>query len=120
VRSSGVNGNKNLLLKLYQHLYAEYAEMKDGGMNDMVEEALVLDIDVIEYEHRKQIEKIIHELTKEKDSIISEKDNIISEKDNVISEKDRIISAYRLLAKNTPVESIIKETGLSREAIESL
>jgi len=93
---------KSLLLKLYQYLYSEYAEMEDEGMNDMVEDALVLDIDVIEYEHKKELE------------------SVIKEKNGIINEKDRIISAYKLLSKGISVEDIMVRTGLSREQIESL
>lgn len=100
---------KSLLLKLYRYVYADYEETKNGGINDMVEDALVLDIDIIEHEHQMKMKKLRDEL-----------ENIISEKDAALSEKDRIILAYRLLTKNVPIESIEKQTGLSQEEIKAL
>ena len=75
----------------------------------MVEDALVLDIDIIEHEHQMKMKKLRDEL-----------ENIISEKDAALSKKDRIILAYRLLTKNVPIESIEKQTGLSQEEIKAL
>ena len=114
---------KSLLLKLYRHIYADYEETKNGGINDMVEDALILDIDIIEYEHRKNMKKLRDELEnviKEKETALSEKDAALSEKDAALSEKDRIIQAYRLLSRNVPIDDIIKQTGLSQSDIEAL
>lgn len=62
---------KQITLQLYRHLYKDYKELEKAGVNDMVEDAMVLDIDIIEYEHQKEIEKITKELTEEKDGIIN-------------------------------------------------
>lgn len=48
--------------KLYDHLYAHYSEMEE--LNEMTDESLMLDIDIIEKEHEKELE--------EKDRIIAE------------------------------------------------
>ena len=89
----------------------------------MVEDALVLDIDIIEHEHQMKMKKLRDELENiisKKDAALSEKDAALSEKDAALSEKDRIILAYRLLTKNVPIESIEKQTGLSQEEIKAL
>ena len=114
---------KSLLLKLYRYVYADYEETKNGGINDMVEDALVLDIDIIEHEHQMKMKKLRDELENiisKKDAALSEKDAALSEKDAALSEKDRIILAYRLLTKNVPIESIEKQTGLNQEEIKAL
>ena len=48
---------RRLIRKLYGHLYAHYEELAEGGLNDMMEEALVLDIDIIEDEITKRVTK---------------------------------------------------------------
>ena len=103
---------KSLLLKLYRHIYADYEETKNGGINDMVEDALILELENVIKEKETAIS--------EKDAALSEKDAALSEKDAALSEKDRIIQAYRLLSRNVPIDDIIKQTGLSQSDIEAL
>ena len=57
---------RRLIRKLYGHLYAHYKELAEGGLNDMMEEALVLDIDIIEDEITKRVTKqVTEEVTEE-------------------------------------------------------
>ena len=57
---------RRLIRKLYGHLYAHYEELAEGGLNDMMEEALVLDIDIIEDEITKRVTKqVTEEVTEE-------------------------------------------------------
>ncbi len=57
----------------------------------MVEEALILDIDVIEMEHRKELKR----LEEKKDAELREKDKLIQELKNQL--KDFELSAQRNL-----------------------
>lgn len=93
---------RSLLLKLYRHVYSDFKEMEEDGMNDMIEEALILDIDVIEHEHRKQMKAQKDEYTQK------------------LIEKDLIIKAYKLLAQGVSVEEISAATGLTPEEISNL
>ena len=43
------------LQKLYQHLYANYKEFEDGGLNAMMEDGLVLETDILEAEITKRV-----------------------------------------------------------------
>lgn len=54
---------KQITLQLYRYLYKGFKELEKAGVNDMVEDAMVLDIDIIEYEHKKEIEKVTAEVT---------------------------------------------------------
>jgi len=60
---------KRLVSQLYQHIYGEYEELEKAGVNEMVEEALILDIDIIEYEHKKELERV----RKETELMLNEK-----------------------------------------------
>jgi hypothetical protein len=53
----------------------------------MTDESLMLDIDIIEKEHEKELAKVIAE----KDTAISEKDNALAQ----ITEKDREIALLK-------------------------
>ena len=55
---------KRLTHQLYRHIYAHYHEME--GLNVITDESLILDIDIIEMRHEKEIA--------EKDAALSEKD----------------------------------------------
>lgn len=56
---------KRLVSQLYQHIYGEYEELEKAGVNEMVEEALILDIDIIEWEHKKELERERERVRKE-------------------------------------------------------
>lgn len=55
---------KRLTHKLYEHIYSNYKEME--ALNDMTDESLMLDIDIIEKCHERELA--------EKDKLIADKD----------------------------------------------
>ena len=55
--------------KLYNHLYARYKEFVEGGLNDMIQDELVLETDIIIAENTK---KVREELKLETDLLIEE------------------------------------------------
>ena len=102
---------KRITLQLYHHIYAKYDEMEKAGVNQMAEEALILDIDIIELEHKKELKR----LAAEKDTIISEKDNTILEKDNTI----RNLVA-QLQKAGIPEDQILAATNLTKEELQRM
>ena len=66
---------KRITWQLYRYIYEKYEELGEAGIHEMVEEAMILDLDYIEAEHRKEIKSII----REKDDVIQEKDDVIQE-----------------------------------------
>ena len=112
---SDANMLREFLLKLYNHLYADYNECKEGGVNEMVEDEIIFQTDVIIAE---TTEKVTKEVTESVTKAVTQKLNDKYSKE--LAEKDRIIKAYQLLAKHTPVDQIAKETGLSPEEIHKL
>ena len=76
---------KRLTHKLYEHIYSHYEEMEE--LNEMTDESLMLDIDIIEKEHEKELA--------EKDKEIAEKDKFIAEKDKSIAEKNKTITELK-------------------------
>ncbi len=56
----------DLIHKLYDHLYSHYTEFIEGGLNDMMEDGLILETDIIEAELTKKITKrVTDEVTKQ-------------------------------------------------------
>lgn len=49
---------KRITLQLYRHIYEKYDEIERAGVNQFVEEALILDIDVIEAEQLKRLNEL--------------------------------------------------------------
>lgn len=93
---------RRLLVKLYNHLYADYAECEEGGLNAMIDDELILDIDLVTDEITEKFEK---ELDASRAAIDYQR---------------RVIQAYRLRARNVPDEQIMIETGLSEEEMNEL
>ena len=80
-----------MALLLYHHLYDQYEEMEREGVNIMAEEALILDIDIIEHQYEKTIQAI---------------------------QKEQF--ALKLMLKGFSDEEIQKETGFSLEELKAL
>ncbi|NCB94664.1 MAG: hypothetical protein EOM40_19255 [Clostridia bacterium] len=62
------NRLRNLIAQLYRYLYADYEECQKVGINEMVEEGLVLEMDIIEDRHRKELQQREREVA-ERESI---------------------------------------------------
>ena len=97
---------KRLTQRLYEHIYAHYTELE--ALTEMTDEALILDIDILEYKYEKlfaeadaKFAKLDAEFTAKKKEIaeieyeLAEKNNEIAEKDNEIAEKDNEIARLK-------------------------
>lgn len=96
---------KNMTLQLYHHIYDRYQEVDDEGVSKAVEDALILDIDVIEMEHK---------------IALREKQKEIDEKQKVIDEKTLQTEALKLIIKGLSPEEAARRLNLSPERIEKL
>lgn len=96
---------RRMTLQLYQHIYQGYEEMEESGMNEIAEEALVLDIDIIEHEHKKQIEA---------------KDRELRAEEQKVETQIRINLALKLLLKGQPDSQITEATGLTQDELNCL
>ncbi len=74
---------------VYQHIYSHYEEME--ALNEMTDESLILDIDIIDMAHEKELKKLEEKLTEK----LTEKDNVIAEKDNVIAAQEQELALLR-------------------------
>lgn len=64
ITSADANKLRSLIQKLYNHLYSHYEEFIEGGLNDMMEDGLVLEADILEAELTKKItERVTLEIT---------------------------------------------------------
>ena len=66
ITSADANKLRGLIQKLYNHLYSHYKEFIEGGLNDMMEDGLVLEADILEAELTEKITKrVTEQVTKE-------------------------------------------------------
>ena len=89
---------KQITLQLYRHLYKDYKELEKAGVNDMVDDAMVLDIDIIEYEHQKEIETISKELTEKITEEVTKE--VTKEKDGIINKLAAKLSNRQILMRS--------------------
>ena len=66
---------RRLTHKLYEHIYSHYEEMED--LNDMTDESLMLDIDIIEKEHEKELAEKDKEIARSHEEIALLKQQIL-------------------------------------------
>lgn len=125
---------RRLLVKLYNHLYADYAECEEGGLNAMIDDELILDIDLVTDEITERVtkevteqvteqvtERVTEQVTKQVTDEITEKfEKELEASRAAIDYQKRVIQAYRLRARNVPDEQIMIETGLSSEEMREL
>lgn len=103
---------KNMTLQLYHHIYDRYQEVSDEGVSEAVEEALILDIDVIEMEHKKEL--------REKEQKIEQKEKEIEEKQKEAEEKGEEVKVLKLLLKGKSPKEAARELNISLEKIEKM
>ncbi len=66
ITSADANKLRSLIQKLYNHLYSHYEEFIEGGLNDMMEEGLILEADILEAELTEKITKrVTQQVTRE-------------------------------------------------------
>lgn len=91
---------------LFHHIYDRYPEVAEKGVDDEVDDALILEIDIVEQEITQRVTK---EVTKEVTEEVTKK---------VTAQKNAEILAIKLLVKGKTTEEILKQTGLSLAEIE--
>ena len=63
---------KRLTHKLYNHIYSHYQELEE--LNEMTDESLMLDIDIIEKEHEKELATKLAQKASEYEAALYQKD----------------------------------------------
>ena len=107
---------KRMTQQLYRHIYEKYDEMEEGGINQMVEEALILDVDIIEYELKKKITKevtdrVTQEVTEEVTREVTDK----FEKERRKKDAAIISLAEKLRSMNVPEDEIMEAAQMTKE-----
>lgn len=102
---------RELLMKLYDHLYADYKECEEGGINAMVDDELILQVDIL-------TDEITRRVTKEVTATVTAEMSKRYEKE--LDSQRKIIQAYKLLRQQIPVSQIAAQTGLTEDEIDQL
>lgn len=84
ITSADANKLRGLIQKLYNHLYSHYKEFIEGGLNDMMEDGLVLEADILEAELTEKITKrVTEQVTKElTEQMILQEDERVNQVEN--------------------------------------
>ena len=104
---------RRLSRKLYGHLYAHYEELAEGGLNDMMEEALVLDIDIIEDEITKRVTKqVTAQVTEEVTA------QVTAEVTEEVTKRNKEDTIKKLYSKLKDAKQVSELLDLPMEAVE--
>lgn len=96
---------RRLVRKLYEHLYAHYEELAEGGLNDIMDESLILDIDIIEAEITK---RVTEEVTEEVTAKVTEE----------VTKRNREDTIKKLYSKLKDVKQVSALLDLAPEIVE--
>lgn len=99
---------RSMILHLYRHIYGSYEELNQEGVNQMAEEALIFDIDILDYKIRK-LEESFEALENKKQSLESKNQSLESENE-----------IWKLYARGFSPEMITEKTGFSLEFIHNI
>lgn len=116
-----------LTQKLFHHIYDRYPEVAEKGVDDEVDDALILDIDIVEQEITQRVTKevtkeVTEEVTREvTEEVTKEITEALSSKfADQLAKKDAEILAMKLMIRGKSVEEISHQTGLPLEQIRSM
>ena len=134
---------RSMILHLYRHIYQKYDELEKEGVNQMAEDALIFDVDILDYKIRK-LEKKTQELEATQQSLEKKAQNLeaanqsleeanqnLEETNQSLEETNQNLEAaklslekanqvWKLYAKGNDVKSIAAQTDLTEEEIEEI
>ena len=115
-----------MIQKLYMHLYSQYEEFKEGGLNTMMEDGLVLETDIIEAEITKRVTaKLTAELTESLTAEITENltaeitTQVTEDVTKRITEEERLATIRQLYSKLNDVNQVADLLDLPLESVQS-
>lgn len=126
---------QRITLQLYRHIYEKYEELEKAGVNQMAEEALILDIDIVEQQlTRKLTKKLTKELTEELTKELTEEltkeltEEITKQITKDVAKQTtedvtkQLTSEFvaRLRSRNLPEDEILALTGLTPQSLKEL
>ncbi len=104
------NRLRNLIHKLYNHLYAHYKEFIEGGLNDMMEDDLVLEMDIIEEKMKKEMEEALRENTEQVTEQVTAR----------VSKESELKMIRKLYAKLQDVSQVAELMDIPAEEVEEM
>lgn len=113
---------RRMILHLYHHIYDKYDELEREGVNRMAEEALIFDVDILDYKIQKQeqeIQKQGQEIQKQEREI-QKQGQEIEEQRSEIQKLELEKRVWKLSAQGKNAEEICKETELDLEEVKRI
>lgn len=106
---------RRMILHLYHHIYDKYDELEREGVNRMAEEALIFDVDILDYKIQKQEQEI-----QKQEQEIQKQGQEIEEQRSEIQKLELEKRVWKLSAQGKNAEEICKETELDLEEVKRI
>lgn len=120
---------RRMILHLYHHIYDKYDELEREGVNRMAEEALIFDVDILDYKIQKQereLQKQEEELQRQEQEIQEQEQKICKREQEIQEQRTEIQKLeaekriWKLLAQGKTAEEISGEIELSLEEVKRI
>lgn len=111
-----------MILHLYHHIYDKYEELEKEGVNQVAEDALIFDVDILDYKIRKlekqneNLETAVQSLETANQSLETANQSLETTIQALSIEKQ----VWKLLAHGRKEEEIACQTGLSLEKVKEI
>ena len=126
---TAIEGQKlqRITLQLYRHIYEKYDELEKAGVNQMAEEALILDVDIVEQQLTRKLtkeltEKLTAELTRDLTAELTR--DLTAKLTEKLTDKitDEVTRKFitRLQSRGLPEEEILSLTGLTDQELKKI
>lgn len=99
---------RQMILYLYQHIYSKYEELEEKGVNRMAEEALIFEVDILDYKIRK---------LEEANLLLENKNQSLENKNQSLALEKQV---WKLYARGASAEEIARLTGQSADDIQAI
>ena len=111
-----VDGQKlvQMTKRLYDHIYGGYTEMEEYGVDDMMEEYLILDADIQEKRHRDELNAVREEMQQEKERM-QQKMQEMQELNLWLFSQNRVDDVKQILVDETFRQTILEEFRAARK-----
>ncbi len=109
-----------MILLLYHHIYDGYEELENEGVSDMAEEALILDIDILEYEIKKLTkanEKLEEKTRQLENQNKKQAGKLKNQEEQMKNQEDNIYQLVKCLSATCSPEEIAAKTNIPAETI---
>lgn len=106
---------RQMVLYLYQHIYSKYDELEKEGVNHMAEDALIFEVDILDYKIRKLEEK--NQLLETANQSLENANQSLENAVQSLTMENQVLKLY---SQGVSVGEIAEKTGQSPERVKTI